>query len=101
MSTAETSPSTLSRLGDWASGPSWVSRVLSLLKYGPVLVTLAIADGQPDGSDCCFTQTCPNGQSAEHCTDDNCPSGTVCSGDGGCNPVVWAKAECIDEPVGP
>lgn len=63
--------------------------------------TLAIADGEPDGSDCCFTQTCPNGQSAEHCTDDNCPSGTVCSGDGGCTPVVWAKAECIDEPVGP
>lgn len=39
MSTAETSPPpTLSRSGDWAAESSWGSRVLGLLKLGPVLV---------------------------------------------------------------
>ena len=38
MSTAETSPPTLSRSGDWATESRWSSRIRGLLKYGPVLV---------------------------------------------------------------
>jgi len=57
-----------------------------------------------EGGDCCYTHTIITpfltARSAMDCMGSSCPSGMVCTGNGGVLPngQPWAEAECVPGP---
>lgn len=76
-----------------------VGLVVGMLVTGVSLATLN--PGQGDNSQCCYSKSCPDGNggfnTATSCIQ-GCASNQVCSGDGGCEPTVWAQAQCKPKP---
>jgi len=51
--------------------------------------------------DCCFTKDCGEAGSITVCTGSACVLPKVCTGIGGCTPIVWASASCRTLPTIP